>query len=122
SMKNDQFREIAGAHAYHSAARTYQWNNKNRLLTELYEYCIAGKTGYTAKAGRTLVKSATNAEKESVVGTCNAADDRTDHPQFCEWPFAKQTNKTMNKQMYEAPIYKNLIQTMSSIMRKIIYG
>lgn len=122
SMENEQFRKIAGTHAYHSASRTYQWNNKNRLLTERYAYCIAGKTGYTSNAGRTLVTSAKKDNQELVAVTFNAPDDWNDHEQLYEWAFAKETEEMIGSQTNKLSFYKRLIHTMSSVMRKIIYG
>lgn len=87
SMKNDIFRKIAGAPYYQSEDRTYRWNNKNRLLTELYEYCIAGKTGFTKKAGRTLVTTAAKGNQSFIVVTLNAPDDWNDHIRLYEWAF-----------------------------------
>ena len=37
--------------------KSYIWYNRNKLLTE-YKYATGGKTGYTPKAGKTLVSTA----------------------------------------------------------------
>ena len=37
--------------------KSYVWYNRNKLLTE-YKYATGGKTGYTPKAGKTLVSTA----------------------------------------------------------------
>lgn len=95
SMENSIFREIAGAKSFQSEVRTYQWNNKNRLLTELYEHCIAGKTGFTKKAGRTLVTSAKKDNQELIVVTLNASDDWNDHARLYEWAFHMEEEKTV---------------------------
>ena len=39
--------------------KTYLWYNKNKLLFN-YKYCTGGKNGYTPKAGKTLVTTASN--------------------------------------------------------------
>ena len=46
----------------------YFWINKNKLLT-LYKYTTGGKTGYTPKAGRILVSSASNNDVNLCIAT-----------------------------------------------------
>src|SRR5690625_3323074 len=58
AMNNELFVEISGTTAYQASNRSYSWINKNKLLTSLYDFCTGGKTGFTRKAGRTLVTSA----------------------------------------------------------------
>ncbi|MDO6739545.1 hypothetical protein Q4548_16970, partial [Wenyingzhuangia sp. 2_MG-2023] len=53
AMENNTFQEISGSENYISENRSYSWKNKNRLLTQFYEYCTGGKTGYTKQTGRT---------------------------------------------------------------------
>ena len=50
------FNEIVSLKSYQSSNHGV-WHNKNKLLY-MYKYANGGKTGYTKKAGRTLVTSA----------------------------------------------------------------
>ncbi len=87
SMKNDTFREVTGSSSYKSENRTYSWQNKNKLLTMLYDHTTGGKTGFTKRAGRTLVSSAEKDGMELVAVTLNAPSDWNDHERMYEWGF-----------------------------------
>ncbi len=56
----DLYREITGTKKYTTKTdlKSYVWYNRNKLLSK-YEFATGGKNGYTPKAGRTLVTSAT---------------------------------------------------------------
>ena len=56
------------------------WKNKNRLLFE-DSLVVAGKTGFTKKAGRTLVTSAFCDDISTIVVTLNHSDDFNFHHQ-----------------------------------------
>lgn len=53
------FVEISGTKKWSTSTnkKSYIWYNRNKLLTE-YKYATGGKTGYTPKAGKTLVSTA----------------------------------------------------------------
>lgn len=87
AMENELFREISGSESYHSKNRDYRWNNKNKLLTRYYDYCTGGKTGYTKKAGRTLVTTAEKNDLELISVTLNAPDDWNDHRSLYDWGY-----------------------------------
>ena len=56
AMKNKEFRTITGS-KYYTTDWNMRWKNKNRLLFD-YPFTVGGKTGFTKKAGRTLVSAA----------------------------------------------------------------
>lgn len=87
AMQNEEFAKISGTTDYLSESRTYSWKNKNKLLTQFYEYCTGGKTGYTRKTGRTLVTSAEKEGMQLIAVTLNAPDDWQDHMRMFEWGF-----------------------------------
>nr|WP_245831048.1 D-alanyl-D-alanine carboxypeptidase family protein [Sediminibacillus massiliensis] len=87
AMDNPVFREITGAKSHKAETRTYAWANKNKLLTQYYEYCTGGKTGYTKRAGRTLVSTAEKEGMELVMVTINDPDDWRDHMLMFNWGF-----------------------------------
>jgi serine-type D-Ala-D-Ala carboxypeptidase (penicillin-binding protein 5/6) len=91
AMQNEKYKEVAGTKVYTSPDPEHDWDrkwkNKNRLLTELYKYCTGGKTGYTKRAKRTLVTTATKGEQNLIAVTLNGPDDWNDHIQMFEFGF-----------------------------------
>lgn len=91
AMKNEKYRKISGTKVYYAPHPTEEWprewHNKNRLLTELYEYCTGGKTGYTKLAKRTLVTTATKGNLNLIAVTLNGPDDWNDHMNMYETAF-----------------------------------
>ena len=69
----------------------YSWTNKNKLLFT-YKYCNGGKTGYTKKAKRTLVTSASKNDVNLIVVTFNDKDDFNTHKKLYEYGFLKYKN------------------------------
>lgn len=80
AMKNDTFKTIVGTKEklVKTNYKTYLWYNKNKLLKN-YEYCTGGKTGFTEKARRTLVTTATKDNMNLVIVTLNDPNDFKDH-------------------------------------------
>lgn len=81
AMKNPVFREICGTKETKIVSEdgnVRYLKNHNKLLWQ-YENTIGGKTGFTKKAGRTLVSSASDGEKTFICVTLNAPDDWNDH-------------------------------------------
>ena len=80
AMKNDTFKTIVGTkeRLVKTNYKTYLWYNKNKLLKN-YEYCTGGKTGFTEKARRTLVTTASKDNMNLVVVTLNDPNDFKDH-------------------------------------------
>ena len=76
---------------------TYYWINKNKLLFT-YNYTTGGKTGFTVKARRTLVTTASKNNLNLVVVTLNDGNDFKDHRDLFEYGFNNYTNvKLLNK-------------------------
>lgn len=92
AMKNETFRKISGTKR-HKAKReggenSYSyWGNKNRLLTKLYKYSTGGKTGYTKRAKRTLVSTASKDGLDLICVTLNAPNDWNDHMNLFNYGF-----------------------------------
>ena len=68
--------------------------NHNRLLS-LYEGCVGMKTGYTQKAGRTLVSAARRNGQTLVAVTLNAPNDWNDHIAMFEYGFQNYPAKKL---------------------------
>lgn len=82
AMQNKTFQKISGTKVYRAPNPTEDWDrvwkNKNRLLTK-YKYATGGKTGYTKRAKRTLVTTASKGDMDLIAVTLNDSDDWNDH-------------------------------------------
>jgi serine-type D-Ala-D-Ala carboxypeptidase (penicillin-binding protein 5/6) len=92
AMQNETYRVISGT-KIHKAPNPGEkwdrvWRNKNRLLSK-YKYTTGGKTGYTKRAKRTLVTTATKGDMDLISVTLNAPDDWNDHISMFEYGFQK---------------------------------
>lgn len=81
AMQNKTYRVISGTKSYKG------WGNKNRLLTEKYKYTTGGKTGFTKRAKRTLVTTASKDHQNLIAVTLNGPDDWNDHINMFEYGF-----------------------------------
>lgn len=88
AMKNEIYKKIVGTKKYSlkTNLNTYVWYNKNKLLNS-YKYITGGKTGFTDKARRTLVTTASRDNLNLVVVTLNDGNDFSDHRNFYEEAF-----------------------------------
>ncbi|WP_445492121.1 D-alanyl-D-alanine carboxypeptidase family protein [Niallia sp. 03133] len=117
AMNNDTYKKIAGTKKYTSNNPSEEWDriwkNKNRLLTELYDYSTGGKTGYTKRAKRTLVSTAEKDGLELIAVTLNDPDDWDDHINMFESSFKKyQLTRIIEKGKLEDidnDFYKNKV-------------
>ncbi|MEH7333788.1 D-alanyl-D-alanine carboxypeptidase family protein [Neobacillus drentensis] len=82
AMQDKTFAKISGTKVHRAPNPTEAWDrvwkNKNRLLTK-YKYATGGKTGYTKRAKRTLVTTATKGDMSLVAVTLNDSNDWDDH-------------------------------------------
>ena len=74
-----------------TSEKTYIWTNKNKLLFT-YKYATGGKTGYTKKAKRTLVTSASKNSINLIAVTFNDKDDFNTHKKLYEYGFNNYKN------------------------------
>lgn len=93
AMQNNEFRKISATKVHYAPNPDSQWQrkwtNKNRLLTELYKHSTGGKTGYTKRAKRTLVSTASKDGMDLIAVTLNTPSqtDWTEHIQMFEHVF-----------------------------------
>lgn len=80
AIMNPLFLKISGTKYYscNTNKKSYTWKNKNKLLF-LNTDVIAGKTGYTELARRTLVTAAKKDDRLLIVVTFNDGNDFYDH-------------------------------------------
>mgnify|MGYP004434496991 FL=1 len=90
AMKNEVFKKIVSTQkkVVKTNYKTYVWYNKNKLLKN-YKFCTGGKTGFTEKARRTLVTTASKDNMNFVVVTLNDPNDFSDHLNLYEEYFKK---------------------------------
>lgn len=111
AMKNSEYKKIVSTKKYivKTNKKTYIWFNKNKLLFN-YKYTTGGKTGYTHKAGRTLVTTASKDNMNVVIVTLDTSNDFTVHENMYKLLFDKYRKKKIlskgNLNLY-TKIYKN---------------
>ena len=88
ASNNYDFKEIDGTKKIKvkTNKNTYIWHNKNKLLYS-YKYATGGKTGYTIKAKRTLVTSASKNDVNLICVTFVDKDDFNTHKKIYEYGF-----------------------------------
>ncbi len=84
-LKNEDLAQIVSTKSITLGQRTL--TNHNKLLWR-YPGCVGLKTGYTEKAGRTLVSAATRDGMTLIAVTLNDGDDWRDHAALLDWGFA----------------------------------
>lgn len=84
-LENEELAAILATKTILMGERTL--TNHNKLLWR-YQGCIGLKTGYTEKAGRTLVSAAKRDGMTLIAVTLNAPDDWNDHAALFDWGFS----------------------------------
>ena len=89
AMENDKFRKIATTknYSYQGKDQAYSWRNKHRLIHS-EPTAIAGKTGFTKAAGRTLATYFEKDGKNIIVVTLNDGDDWNTHKNLANKVFS----------------------------------
>ena len=83
-MKNKEFKKIASTKQYVQGGKNGAvWQNKHRLITS-DSNAIAGKTGFTKVAGRTLATYFETNQKRVIVVTLNNSNDWKFHQSLAE--------------------------------------
>lgn len=98
AMQNKEFREIATTtnYNYKMNNESYSWHNKHRLVNP-DSTAIAGKTGFTKVAGRTLATYFEKDGKKVIVVTLNDGNDWNTHRRLSEEAFASYKLVTVAK-------------------------
>lgn len=122
AMKNEKFRQISNTKVYRAPHPKEKWQrewvNKNRLVTGLYKYSTGGKTGYTKRAKRTLVSTASKDGMDLIAVTLNtpSSTDWDEHIRMFEYVFdhydyytilEEGVVKKIDKKMYRNHAYLN---------------
>ena len=94
-LKNEALAEIAATKSATVDGRVL--TNHNKLLWQ-YEGCIGLKTGYTEKAGRTLVSAARRGGMTLIAVTLNDPDDWRDHTALLDYGFSTYAPVTLTEE------------------------
>ena len=88
ASKNKTYMEISGTKKYSASSdrKSYLWHNRNKLLSS-YKYATGGKTGFTPRAGRTLVTTASNKKLDLTVVTLSDGNEYQTHQTLYEYGF-----------------------------------
>lgn len=110
AMQYKEYREITSTKQYSLKTNKnyYIWHNKNKLLQE--KYITGGKTGYTKKAGRTLVTTASFNNLNLIVVTIKDSDDWNTHKSLYQKATKEyRTYKVLDKNNFiiKEDYYKN---------------
>lgn len=114
-LDNEAVADICATRSITIGTRTFV--NHNKLLY-LYEGCVGMKTGFTEKAGRTLVSAAERNGQTLICVTLNDGDDWNDHKKLLDYGF-----KTYPRQVLCGPgevlgsvlVEGSLIPTMAAV-------
>lgn len=92
AMNNVVYREIVSTKTYKikTNKKVYVWKNKNKLLN--LDYVTGGKTGFTERARRTLVSTASKDDIDLIVVTLNDSDDWNTHKSLYDKTFSAYKN------------------------------
>lgn len=102
AMKNSTYKKIVSTKnkTVKSNLKSYSWINKNKLLS--HDFITGGKTGFTKKARRTLVSTASKDNMNIVIVTLNDPDDFDDHLDLYQKVFNDyQSYFILNKKNFE---------------------
>ena len=97
ALENDTFRKIATTVNYKSIEKNnVTWQNKHRLVQE-QNGAVAGKTGFTKAAGRTLATYFEKEDKKVIVVTLRESNDWQVHKQLANYVFSQYDVVTVAK-------------------------
>ena len=121
AMNNKIYRSIVETKKYSIKTnyKSYVWFNRNKLLTT-YKYCTGGKNGYTPKAGKTLVATASKDQLNLTIVTLNDPDIYETHESLYNYYFSKYKNYTILDKD-DLKLYKSIIDNDVYIDESFIY-
>ena len=119
-LKNETLAAIAATRSVTLEGRSFV--NHNKLLWR-YEGCVGLKTGYTEKAGRTLVSSAERNGQTLVCVTLNDRDDWNDHKALLDYGFSafpRQVLAEEGEELGRVPLQGSLLHMASVEARETV--
>ncbi len=116
AMENESFCRIFSCRSYSVAGHTFV--NHNKLL-DTCQGCIGGKTGYTKKAGRTLVSCVEREGMRLICVTISAPDDWRDHAKLYDECFGEYEYIPIDEERKEIPIISGEKDSARLILQRI---
>lgn len=114
AFANKTYRKIVATKKYEvsTGKKTYLWYNRNQLLND-YQYCTGGKNGYTPRAGKTLVSTASKDNLNLTAVSLNDGDSYTNHRYLYDSIFSKyhrykivdKNNFQVSKDLFKQDVY-----------------
>ncbi|MCI8806786.1 MAG: D-alanyl-D-alanine carboxypeptidase [Oscillospiraceae bacterium] len=114
-LENETVAEICATRSITIGTRTFV--NHNKLLYR-YEGCVGMKTGFTEKAGRTLVSAATRDGQTLICVTLNDGDDWNDHCKLLDYGFQTYPRRVLcraGEVLGSVAVGGSLIPTMAAV-------
>lgn len=108
-LENDTLAQMVSTRSITLGNRNF--TNHNKLLWQ-YEGCIGLKTGYTEKAGRTLVSAARREGTTLICVTLSDPNDWADHTRLFDWGFSHYQARELTQageQVCQLPVADSLI-------------
>jgi serine-type D-Ala-D-Ala carboxypeptidase (penicillin-binding protein 5/6) len=125
AMNNDHFKTIFGTKVHRAPNPNEKWDrvwkNKNKLLTGMYQHSTGGKTGYTKRAKRTLVSTASKDGLDLIAVTINAGDDWNDHMNLFNSTFEEYKLVRLMKKGNLGKIKESFYKNKVYINRDLVY-
>lgn len=114
-LSNEVVAEICATRSITIGTRTFV--NHNKLLHR-YEGCVGMKTGFTEKAGRTLVSAASRAGQTLICVTLNDGNDWNDHAKLLDYGFKTYPRRKLceaGEVVGSVPVVGSLIPTVTAV-------
>ncbi|MDE7171340.1 MAG: D-alanyl-D-alanine carboxypeptidase [Oscillospiraceae bacterium] len=114
-LANETVAEICATRSITVGTRTFV--NHNKLLYR-YEGCVGMKTGFTEKAGRTLVSAATRDGQTLICVTLNDGNDWNDHTKLLDYGFQTWPRQVLcqaGEVLGSVSVEGSLIPTMAAV-------
>lgn len=117
-VQNETVAKIMATKSITLGTRTF--TNHNKLLWR-YEGCVGMKTGYTEKAGRTLVSGAKKDGRTMIAVTLNAPNDWADHAALLDYGFSAFHQVILCKQgktLCRVPVFGGLVPFVTTVTER----
>ena len=114
-LENETVADICATRSVTVGTRTFV--NHNKLLYR-YEGCVGMKTGFTEKAGRTLVSAAVRDGQTLICVTLNDGDDWNDHCKLLDYGFQTYPRQALCEKgqvMGSVAVEGSLIPTVAAV-------
>ena len=112
-MENQGFVALAGTEYCTVGEQTF--TNHNKLLGRC-PGCVAGKTGYTEKAGRCLVSCCEREGTRLICVTLSDPDDWADHMALYDWGFSRFAEREVTAALrFPVPVISGAAETVDAV-------